>query len=148
MASTFQASANMGTPPREHTVSTSRRVPCSLHSWPTPARFWCVPVLLSPCRSIKLSSARSSSGMSGCVCMQPVPACAALAWHVADCMRQALPGLRVPCAGYLPFSSCTELDPKAWQLPDQQLGTIVHQRGELRWLLQHVEELIALIRAR
>ena len=50
MASTAQASANMGTPPREQTVSTSSRVPLALHISPTPARFWWVPVLLSPCK--------------------------------------------------------------------------------------------------
>ena len=32
------------------TVSTSSSVPLAWHSSPTPARFWCTPVLDSPCR--------------------------------------------------------------------------------------------------
>lgn len=42
-------SANRGTPPKEHTVSTNSRVPLALQSSPRPARLWWVPVLLSPC---------------------------------------------------------------------------------------------------
>ena len=49
MASTPQASANRGTPPKLHTVSTRSSVLVCLQISLKPARLWWVPVLLSPC---------------------------------------------------------------------------------------------------
>ena len=50
MASTPQASPKKGMPPSVQTVSMISSVPFAWHRSPRPARFWCVPVLLSPCR--------------------------------------------------------------------------------------------------
>jgi hypothetical protein len=51
MASTPQASPKKGMPPSVQTVSMISSVPFAWHRSPRPARFWCVPVLLSPCRA-------------------------------------------------------------------------------------------------
>lgn len=76
MASTCQASANRGTPPREQTVSTSSRVPCFWQSSPKPARFWCVPVLLSPCRTDKAKKPELEDGTAAILPNASVFSCA------------------------------------------------------------------------
>lgn len=52
--STPQSSAKNGTPPKLHTVSTRSNVPFLWQRSPIPAKFWCTPVLLSPCKFEKI----------------------------------------------------------------------------------------------
>ena len=111
MASTPHASAYMGTPPREQTVSTKRRVPISRHSSATPARDWCTPVDDSPWHRKSRAGLCCFSAAASVSSEKVVPARASSETAFAP-YRDAMSTTRAPQMPLLPTSTVSPGSPR------------------------------------